>query len=73
MKNWKLILIAVSLLLVAIIVFQNTGEVTTKLLFAKVVVPQAVLLIGTFAIGFAVGVLYTLRRRQSTAKVSAPS
>jgi uncharacterized integral membrane protein len=60
MKKIKTIVIALVLLLVLIIVLQNTQSVETKLLFAKVTMPRAFLLMLTFLFGFVAGLLTTL-------------
>lgn len=49
--------IAVVVLIVVIVVLQNTQAVETKLLFLSVTMPNAALLFGTLIIGFAIGVL----------------
>ena len=49
--------IAVIVLMVVIVVLQNTQAVETKLLFLTVTMPNAALLFGTLIIGFALGVL----------------
>lgn len=55
MKNLKVIGIGVAALLAVIVILQNTESVETHLLFAKVTMPRAVLLITTAAIGFVAG------------------
>lgn len=57
MKHWRLIGVCICLLLAAILVLQNTEEVETSLLFARVVMPRAVLLFATMVFGFIAGVL----------------
>ena len=57
MTKFKVVSMAVLGLLVLIIVLQNTEAVETKLLFASVTMPRAVLLFGTLLTGFALGVL----------------
>jgi uncharacterized integral membrane protein len=58
MKNkLKLVGIACLVVIVVIVVFQNTQIVETKLLFFTVTMPNAALLFGTLIIGFATGVL----------------
>lgn len=71
MKNLKLIAIVVALVLVALVVVQNTDEVTTRLLFVEVRMPNAVLVFVTFAIGFVVGALATFRAQRTTTKPKA--
>ena len=53
----KIIGIAVIVLIVLIMVLQNTQAVETKLLFLTVTMPNAALLFGTLIIGFSIGVL----------------
>ena len=53
----KMVGIAVIVLIVLIVVLQNTQAVETKLLFLTVTMPNAALLFGTLIIGFAIGVL----------------
>lgn len=57
MKKLKLIAGAVLAVLAVIVVLQNTEPVETRLLFVSLVMPRAVLLFGTLAIGFNLGVL----------------
>ena len=44
-------------LIVVVVVLQNTQTVETKLLFFTVRMPNAALLFGTLIIGFAIGVI----------------
>ena len=53
----KIVGIAVIVLIVLLVVLQNTQSVETKLLFLSVTMPNAALLFGTLIIGFAIGVL----------------
>jgi len=53
-------IVALIAILVVIIVFQNTETVRTRLLFASIEMPRALLLIITLIVGFAVGVVTTL-------------
>jgi uncharacterized integral membrane protein len=53
----KIVGIAAIVLIVVIVVLQNTQAVETKLLFLTVTMPNAALLFGTLIIGFAIGVL----------------
>jgi putative membrane protein len=57
MHRFKLISIAILILLGVIIVLQNTQTVETRLLFFTLTMPRAILLMGTTLIGFALGVL----------------
>ena len=60
MKRFKLISIAILILLGIIIILQNTEQVETKLLFVSITMPRAILLMGTTMIGFALGILVSL-------------
>lgn len=53
----KIVGIAAIVLIVLIVVLQNTQAVETNLLFLTVTMPNAALLFGTLIIGFAIGVL----------------
>ena len=53
----KIVGIAVLVLIVVIVVLQNTQAVETKLLFLTLSMPNAALLFGTLIVGFAIGVL----------------
>ncbi len=55
MRKLKLIFIAVLAIIVLIIAIQNTANVETRLLFATVTMPRAVLLFVMLAIGFVIG------------------
>lgn len=57
LNKLKVIGISVVVLLVVIVVLQNTRPVETKLLFLTLTMPNAALLCGTLVIGFAIGVL----------------
>jgi putative membrane protein len=61
MKKFKIITIAVVLLLVLIVILQNTQSVETKFLFISITMPRAFLLMLTFLFGFIAGLLATLR------------
>ncbi|MFO7901765.1 MAG: LapA family protein [Pirellulaceae bacterium] len=67
----KIVGIAVIVLIVVIVVFQNTQSVDTKLLFVTVTMPNAALLFGTLIIGFAIGAL-TAGHIVSSAKRKPP-
>ena len=45
---------------IAVVAIQNTEPVVTRLLFATVTMPHAILLFTTAAIGFGIGTLATL-------------
>lgn len=53
----KLVGAAAIVLIIVIVVLQNTQPVETKLVFLTVTMPNAALLFGTLIIGFAIGVL----------------
>jgi uncharacterized integral membrane protein len=57
LNKLKIVGIAVVVLLVVVMVLQNTQVVETNLLFLTVTMPNAALLFGTLIIGFAIGVL----------------
>ena len=59
MKNVKVIIIIVISVLAFIIFLQNTESVETKILFMKVAMPRAILLISTFLVGFVAGLITT--------------
>jgi uncharacterized integral membrane protein len=59
MKKVKLIAIVVISILAFIIFLQNTESVETKILFMKVAMPRAILLISTFLVGFVAGTITT--------------
>jgi uncharacterized integral membrane protein len=57
MAKFKTAIISILVILVIIIVLQNTQSVETKFLFMSVTMPRAVLLVVTFLLGFAVGII----------------
>ncbi len=59
MKKAKLIVIIVISILAFIIFLQNTESVETRILFMKVAMPRAILLISTFLVGFVAGTITT--------------
>jgi uncharacterized integral membrane protein len=61
MGRIKLVLVGMAILLIVVIVLQNTDTVETKLLFFSMTMPRAALLFGAMAIGFTAGVLVTNR------------
>lgn len=68
MRQMRLILAVVLALLVAVVALQNTGAVETKLLFATVTMPRAVLIFTAASVGFGLGVLATLFWMRTTEK-----
>ena len=59
MKKVKVIVIIVISILAFIIFLQNTESVETKILFMRVAMPRAILLILTFIVGFVAGTVTT--------------
>ena len=57
MERFKLVSIAVLVILGVIIILQNTQPVETRILLMTITMPRAILLMGTTLIGFALGVL----------------
>ena len=76
MKKVKLIAIIVISILAFIIFLQNTESVETKILFMKLVMPRAILLISTFLVGFVAGTITTsmlLRKSEKKKTVTQDS
>jgi uncharacterized integral membrane protein len=75
MKKLRLIVTLVLAVLVVIVVLQNTDAVETRLLFATITMPRAVLLLTTALIGFALGILTSLvwMRKQEKPRSSSES
>jgi uncharacterized integral membrane protein len=57
MKKVKIIAIVVLAIIAIILMLQNMGSVTTRIVFAKVDMPQTILLLVTLAIGFVAGMI----------------
>jgi len=69
MAKVRLIVAVVLALLVVIIIFQNTEPVETRILFATITMPRAVLLLVTTVIGFASGIIVSFllsKRKKGT-------
>ncbi|MFH1731743.1 MAG: LapA family protein [Planctomycetota bacterium] len=61
----KLFVVLAAIAVIAIVIFQNTEEVETRILFAKIAMPRALLLGIAVAIGFVGGlVAATFRKRK---------
>ena len=62
MNKHKLKLISIALLavLAMVVMFQNTTSVETKILFVSVTMPRSLLLLMTLAVGFVLGILFSL-------------
>ncbi|MDA3904024.1 MAG: LapA family protein [Desulfuromusa sp.] len=56
--KWSAVIFTVGLLL--ILIFQNTEPVETRILFTSFIMPRAVLLLATTALGFLCGVILTM-------------
>lgn len=61
----RIALVAAVAIVTAIVVLQNTEVVETKILFATVVMPRAVLLFTTFVSGLVLGIVLSFLRRRS--------
>lgn len=61
MRRIKLVFIAILLILIAIIILQNTESVETQLLFYTLTMPRALLLLCTALLGFIVGLFSAVR------------
>lgn len=70
MKKLKLAIALTALALISIIVLQNSEQIETKILFATITMPRAILLGVTFVIGIIVGLLIALivseKRKKNT-------
>lgn len=62
---FRLIIVAVVAVLTLILVIQNRETVDTKILFATISMPRAVLLGVTFLLGVTVGLLIAFVRRRA--------
>jgi uncharacterized integral membrane protein len=60
MNQIKLGIALVLVIVMAVLVFQNRDPVQTKLLFATLTMPHAILLFLTAAVGFVIGSLFTV-------------
>ena len=76
MDRARKIIIAVVALLAIVVMLQNIQAVETKLLFMTVTMPRALLLMVTFLLGLAVGVVlsgFWFRKRQKNSlRISVP-
>jgi uncharacterized integral membrane protein len=69
MKKFKIILIIVIFALAIIVALQNRVEVTTKFLFFSITMPNMLLILLTFAVGFFAGMIVVSLLRKKTAKL----
>ena len=60
MSKAKIIVASIAVVLMIIVVAQNTQSVETRILFVTLAMPRAVLLMLTFGIGAVVGLLVAL-------------
>jgi uncharacterized integral membrane protein len=60
MKKIKLIGALAGVLVIVVVIVQNTGTVTTRFLFLTITTPNAVLIGVTFLIGVCAGILLSL-------------
>ena len=71
MKKFKVILIVVILVLVLVVFLQNTEQVETRFLLARVTMPRVLLLFLTFTLGFVAGLItasFILRKTDKSAE-----
>ena len=59
MSRIKLVIASMLVLMVAVVVLQNTEPVDTSILFFTFTLPRAFLLFATFVVGFVTGALWT--------------
>ena len=64
MKRIKFIGIGLLVLLIIIVVLQNTERVDTNILFYTITMPRALLLAAAAAIGFIIGLMSSLKIRK---------
>jgi uncharacterized integral membrane protein len=57
MKNIKIILITLILVMAVVVSLQNTEEVKTKFLFTALTLPRVLLLLSTFGFGYFAGLI----------------
>jgi uncharacterized integral membrane protein len=69
-SNIKVIVLAVIALLVLIIIFQNRAAVETKILFVSFQMPRFILLVFTFLLGFAAGIIALMKVNRDKAKAN---
>ena len=58
MKKVKLTIAVMAIFLVVIIVFQNVESVATRILFIKITMPRALLLLVTMLLGFVIVIIF---------------
>jgi uncharacterized integral membrane protein len=69
MQRFKVWSIGIAVVLLLVVILQNTASIRTRILWLEFEMPQAVLLFLCLAIGFGIGYLTcTLRRRHAAKK-----
>tara|TARA_R110000782_G_scaffold101029_7_gene187488 strand:- start:3137 stop:3376 length:240 start_codon:yes stop_codon:yes gene_type:complete len=66
LRNAKLVGIALSVIVILILIFQNRASVDTRVLFVTITMPRAVLLVVMLAVGFVLGLLTAIKTRTGT-------
>jgi uncharacterized integral membrane protein len=66
LRNAKLVGIALSVIVILILIFQNRASVDTRVLFVTITMPRAVLLVVMLAVGFVLGLLTAIKTRAGT-------
>ena len=64
MSKTKTIVTAVVGVLALIVIFQNTAEVKTNILFFTITMPRVILLLVTFGLGALLGILLTWEKNR---------
>lgn len=65
-RKIKLIAAGIIVILLAIVIFQNSADIKVKILMASIEMPLALLLFLTFAIGATAGWVITLTRSKTS-------
>lgn len=60
----KLFVVLAAIAVIVVVIFQNTEEVETRILFAKIAMPRAFLLGIAVAIGFVAGLVAATSRKR---------
>lgn len=64
----RIVIVILIAVLALILVFQNTETVETRILFATIAMPRAVLLVVTFLLGMMVGLLVNFLKKRPAKK-----
>jgi len=72
-KKIKFIVVALLIILLGIVIFQNFEPITVVILLAKITMPMAAMLFLTFAIGLLTGWILSLTRLSKDKKSSLES